>query len=856
MKGMGCVKRFISMLVAVVMTVSCIGFVYADDSEGSAYDFAVVSNSDITLHNTMRIEGDVFINGDVKMDNAGDNLVDGDIICAGEFTLPDFSPINPTGSVTAGADFREINYDLISEICDSKSGDISVFDEVEYVNNYEWLELAAWTDYPNGMTISENTYIENLSMSRPLTIDTTNGDVYIKLGSLYMTNSDDDYNKGVINIVGDNKVYMYIGANSGGMIGYINCEVDYDENGHTYIAQHGDSSKIDIYIDGKGGDIGSTSNIGWSANVFAVNMENVDFSGEICGDIYTDATGRVTVTTAGTTKIIGGIYAGNADELLVQNDVYGNVVSSATKLEITGGCSNIEGVVFVPYADVSILATEFKGIDGQLVSNTLDLNGTGVVKFNKGVTDKFYTDKENGPFLYDETDESIVVEKEKTDVLVIDTIYTASALNDTTKAFSDVWDVSDEGYKENYESIGSTFGSLNRFGTNYKNYISSDVVATVLIPEDGKYTFNYMLREYRDRGFNITFTKVDETEASASITTINNITKVAKMAKNATMNMGVSQSDVTLEAGTYTMTLTAERGTHLCAFKFEKAADDASADVDTDTEEPLPTENVAVDEEPVQTVIPGFNIEELIPNTTDVRPGGAIKLTSDYAYLFGYTDTVCGANNAITREELSALVNRVLLQNDARDGFVKPNRETFDDVAKDWWSHSAIEYMAEIGVYNSNVESAMPWQAASRWEVAKVVAVSLGLEPSDDASNFNFTDKDEYFCQKYYRYIKAMVDYGYYTGHGDGTIRANDSMTRAEFVTMFNRILGRTENNGYTLENLQEAVENPNVFIDDLDDTHWAYLDLLNAAYSFTDGKVDLSKTIDRTSLDYETFYN
>lgn len=666
-------RRVVSLLTAVIMLIGCMNFVYAADSDLSPEGFAVVANGDLSLHNTMRINGDVYANGSVVMDNAGNNIVDGNIINTGEFVLPEYSPENPTGTVTNNAESRDINYDIIADKCVAARGDITIFDNVEYVNTYDWLTVASWAgeNYSEGITVSENSCFNGLILHEPLTIDTTKGDVYVKIDMLTFNNTADSGNDGIINVVGGNKAYLYIGANYGGIELAANCDIDYDENGER-IVKFGDSSKLDLYVDGKGGDVSFYSNTVISGNMYIANAKNVVVDGMLQGNVFTDTNSVFTVGSSGTTALTGDIYVQNASEVIIFNDVYGNLVSAAKKLTITGGASDITGIVYVPYAETVINATNFTGIHGQLVTSKLDLYGTGVVVYDEAIADKFY---------------------EGTDGV----------------------------------------------------FVTKDVVPT--------------------------------TEPTAEPT-----------------------------------------------------------------------------KEPDNKPDAGFNIEVLIPNDTEVREGGPISIKSDYAYLYGYSDTVSGADEAITREEVSALINRVLLQNDARNGFSKPQYESFDDLDYDWWSHSAIEFMTSIGVYSTESPTVMPWQPASRWEVAKLVAVSLGLKPNDDDSNFNFSDKDNYFCKKYYRYIKAMVDYGYYAGHDDGTIRVEDSMTRAEFVTMFNRIIGRTPNNGYTLESLCEVVPEPNMYVDDLSESHWAYVDILNASYSFTNGKVDLSKKLDRTAIDYETF--
>ena len=107
-----------------------------------------------------------------------------------------------------------------------------------------------------------------------------------------------------------------------------------------------------------------------------------------------------------------------------------------------------------------------------------------------------------------------------------------------------------------------------------------------------------------------------------------------------------------------------------------------------------------------------------------------------------------------------------------------------------------------------------------------------------------------------------MVDAGLWKG-SDGMIRPDDFMTRAEFVTMFNRIIVRTEENGYVVT----AADCPFEYNDSDGDVfapegtkdengneigHWAFYEITRAACSFTKKKVDPDKKLDRSWLDQQ----
>lgn len=276
--------------------------------------------------------------------------------------------------------------------------------------------------------------------------------------------------------------------------------------------------------------------------------------------------------------------------------------------------------------------------------------------------------------------------------------------------------------------------------------------------------------------------------------------------------------------------------------------------------EPTPSGEPTATVEPEQTKEPGY--VDLIPNN-DIPDGPIKRLTSDSAYLYGYTDNWVGADMPIKRQEVAALVNRLLVQNDARDDYSKPENNSYSDLGTDTWSYSALEYMTHIGVYNSNdgtgeQRKVSPDVEVTRGEVAKVVAFSLRLPYVEGELDFEDITPEH----KYFKYIKALVDENLLKG-SDGRINPDDYMTRAEFVTMFNRIIGRTEENGYivTVDDCPFVYNNddtelfvPKGTLDENGDDigHWAFYEITRAACSFTNKKVDPDKKLDRAWLDQQ----
>ena len=74
-------------------------------------------------------------------------------------------------------------------------------------------------------------------------------------------------------------------------------------------------------------------------------------------------------------------------------------------------------------------------------------------------------------------------------------------------------------------------------------------------------------------------------------------------------------------------------------------------------------------------------------------------------------------------------------------------------------------------------------------------------------------------------YIKDAAIHGWIRGYGDGSFRAEASITRAEAVTIINRLLGRVADEDY----IDAKVRRLNTF-SDMDPKHWAYYAVMEAA--------------------------
>jgi len=74
-----------------------------------------------------------------------------------------------------------------------------------------------------------------------------------------------------------------------------------------------------------------------------------------------------------------------------------------------------------------------------------------------------------------------------------------------------------------------------------------------------------------------------------------------------------------------------------------------------------------------------------------------------------------------------------------------------------------------------------------------------------------------------YAYINAAVQFGWITGYGDGTFQPDRHITRAEAVTIVNRMLNRSGDRDFV--DRHEELDH----FSDVPQNHWAYYDIMEA---------------------------
>lgn len=222
------------------------------------------------------------------------------------------------------------------------------------------------------------------------------------------------------------------------------------------------------------------------------------------------------------------------------------------------------------------------------------------------------------------------------------------------------------------------------------------------------------------------------------------------------------------------------------------------------------------------------NTDKVTPvykNPTYTKDIFGVEHKSHNAYINGYADGTVKPDGNITREELATILYRV--SNDA--SAVVASGDKFNDVSADRWSANAIEFMASKKVVNGYEDGSFkPENNLTRGEFAAMIARFANL--TDTAASRTFSDVDSSYWG--FKNIMALNKAGYINGYEDGTFRPEANVTRAEVMTVINKIIGRSADASYV-----KSLDN-NKF-SDLDKNAWYYVDVMEAT---TDHNYTLNK--------------
>ena len=198
------------------------------------------------------------------------------------------------------------------------------------------------------------------------------------------------------------------------------------------------------------------------------------------------------------------------------------------------------------------------------------------------------------------------------------------------------------------------------------------------------------------------------------------------------------------------------------------------------------------------------------PEVTGVA--GWLQTKEHNGYMGGYGNGLFGPNDNMTRAQAAQMFYNLLLNKNV-DITVD-----FTDVPADAWYGNAVRTLASLGVIKGiGNDQFAPNRTITRAEFT-VIAMRFANVSADVTNPFTDISTNDWF----YSAVTSAVSYGWINGYGDGSFRPQATITRAEVVTIVNRMLNRTADRNFVDSNATAQ-------FDDVPNTYWAYYNIMEA---------------------------
>ena len=155
-----------------------------------------------------------------------------------------------------------------------------------------------------------------------------------------------------------------------------------------------------------------------------------------------------------------------------------------------------------------------------------------------------------------------------------------------------------------------------------------------------------------------------------------------------------------------------------------------------------------------------------------------------FAYVIGYKDGNVRPYGLISRAETTTIFFR-LLKDSVRDGNLLTSN-TYTDVADDYWANTAISTMTGLGIVQGR--STTTFDPKAPITRAQFAAICARFDTGKSSGEQTFSDIQGHWAEKY---IERAAELGWIKGFEDGTFRPDTYITRAQAMTMINRVLNR-----------------------------------------------------------------
>ena len=209
--------------------------------------------------------------------------------------------------------------------------------------------------------------------------------------------------------------------------------------------------------------------------------------------------------------------------------------------------------------------------------------------------------------------------------------------------------------------------------------------------------------------------------------------------------------------------------------------------------------------------------------TVEIEDDDALGLntTDHFAYIVGYGNGEVRPQNNITRAEVATIFFRLLTDDVREENFTSTNKYT--DVAAGAWYNNAVSTLSAMGIITGYPDGTFrPNAYITRAEFA---AIAARFDADGDKTLAAFSDIANHWAKDE---ISVAYNNGWalVKGYPNGTFGPRRNITRAETVTLVNRVLNRKP------ETEDDLLPDMTTWTDNADKKAWYYLAIQEATNS------------------------
>ena len=209
--------------------------------------------------------------------------------------------------------------------------------------------------------------------------------------------------------------------------------------------------------------------------------------------------------------------------------------------------------------------------------------------------------------------------------------------------------------------------------------------------------------------------------------------------------------------------------------------------------------------------------------------GGTVTIPDDvptglngkdhYAYVVGYPDGMVYPQKNITRAEVATIFFRLLTDETREANMTKSNG--YNDMKDGAWYTCAVSTLSKMGIIKGYEDGSFkPDASISRAEFA---AIAARFDPDGDTTPATFSDVSSHWAKDE---ISIAANHGWIKGYEDGSFKPDQKITRAETMTLVNRVLKRLPE---TKDDLHKDMK---TWPDNQNESAWFYLAVQEATNS------------------------